>query len=305
MVDDMKFPAEGAMRCPDGYPLATLRSAQASREILCGRALVFDENKALRLNLGAAAGMIPYEECADGVREGLVRDVALITRVGRTVCFTVQRLDETCHPPLALLSRAQAQQMCKTEYLDTLVPGDVLRARVTRLEPFGAFCDVGCGISALMPIDCMSVSRIQAPEDRVACGQEIDCVLKARDEAGRLVLTMKELLGTWAENAARFAAGQTVVGVVRSVESYGVFIELAPNLAGLAEPDTGLQPGQLVSVYIKSICPQRMKVKLAVTQVLEETGLRLPLRRFFAGNHLDSWHYSTPESAKQIETIFT
>ena len=35
---------------------------------------------------------------------------------------------------------------------------------------------------------------------------------------------MKELLGTWQENAARFAAGQTVVGVVRSVESYGVFI---------------------------------------------------------------------------------
>ena len=102
-----------------------------------------------------------------------------------------------------------------------------------------------------------------------------------RDEAGRLVLTMKDCWAHGGENAARFAAGQTVVGVVRSVESYGVFIELAPNLAGLAEPDSTLAPGQLVSVYIKSICPQRMKVKLAVTQVMEETGLRLPLRRFF------------------------
>ena len=118
------------------------------------------------------------------------------------------------------------------------------------------------------------------------------------------MLTMKELLGTWQENAARFAAGQTVVGVVRSVESYGVFIELAPNLAGLAEPDDTLAPGQLVSVYIKSICPQRMKVKLAVTQVLEEAGLRLPLRRFFQGSHMDAWCYSTPESTKRMETVF-
>ena len=266
---------------------------------------MFDENRALRLNLGSALGVIPHEECAWGVREGNVRDVALITRVGRTVCFTVQALDETTRPPVATLSRAQAQQMCKTEYLDLLLPGDVLSARVTRLEPFGAFCDVGCGISALMPIDCMSVSRIQSPADRVACGQDIECLVKTRDEAGRLVLTMKELLGTWQENAARFAAGQTVVGVVRSVESYGVFIELAPNLAGLAEPNDTLAPGQLVSVYIKSICPQRMKVKLAVTQVLEEQGLRLPLRRFFHGSHMDVWHYSTPESTKQMKTVFT
>ena len=71
--------------------------------------------------------------------KAILRDVALITRVGRTVCFTVQALDETTQPPVATLSRAQAQQMCKTEYLDLLLPGDVLSARVTRLEPFGAF----------------------------------------------------------------------------------------------------------------------------------------------------------------------
>ena len=39
---------------------------------------------------------------------------------------------------------------------------------VTHIEPFGAFCDVGCGISALLPIDCMSVSRISSPADRVS-----------------------------------------------------------------------------------------------------------------------------------------
>ena len=85
-----------------------------------------------------------------------------------------------------------------------------------------------------------------------------------RDVQGRIVLTLRELLGTWSENAACFAAGETVVGIVRSVEDYGVFIEIAPNLAGLAETDSTLRPGQAVSVYIKNILPDKMKIKLVV-----------------------------------------
>ena len=81
-------------------------------------------------------------------------------------------------------------------------------------------------------------------------------------ENRRITLTHRELLGTWEENAALFAAGETVRGIVRSVEPYGVFIELAPNLSGLAENREGLTPGTPVSVYIKSILPQRMKIKL-------------------------------------------
>lgn len=33
-----------------------------------------------------------------------------------------------------------------------------------------------------------------------------------------------------------FQPGETVTGTVRSIETYGVFVELTPNLAGLAEP---------------------------------------------------------------------
>ena len=73
-------------------------------------------------------------------------------------------------------------------------------------------------------------------------GQQLLCAIKNRDEQDRIVLTLRELLGTWSENAACFAAGETVVGIVRSVEDYGVFIEIAPNLAGLAEPDTAPAP---------------------------------------------------------------
>ena len=126
---------------------------------------------------------------------GSVRDIAVLTRVGRPTCFVIEGIDtDENGQTVYRLSRAEAQRMCKAEYLDQLQPGDILPCIVTHIEPFGAFCDVGCGISALLPIDCMSVSRISSPADRVSVGQQILCAIKSRDAQGRFVLTIRELL---------------------------------------------------------------------------------------------------------------
>ena len=234
-----------------------------------------------------------------------MRDIAVLTRVGRPTCFVIEGMETGENgQPCYLLSRAEAQRMCKAEYLDTLQPGDILPCTVTHIEPFGAFCDVGCGISALLPIDCMSVSRISSPADRVSVGQQILCAIKSRDVQGRFVLTIRELLGTWEENAAGFTVGETVVGIVRSVEEYGTFVEIAPNLAGLAETCPDLHPGQAVSVYIKNILPDKMKIKLVIVNHSLGQSHRFDLRYFITEGHIDHWLYSTPESRKRIETDF-
>ena len=68
---------------------------------------------------------------------------------------------------------------------------------------------------------------------------------------------------------SQFSAGETVAGIVRSVEPYGIFVELTPNLAGLAEVKEGVIPGQQASVYIKSILPARMKIKLIIIDTFD------------------------------------
>lgn len=288
----MEYRAEGAQRFPTSYTLDALRRAMTAGDILESRALSFDSEKRLHFRLGEIEAIMPYEECADGVREGAVRDIALITRVGRPACFTVMEIDEQGAAPVALLSRTQAQQRCKAEYLDLLLPGDILPCRVTHLESFGAFCDIGCGVPALLPIDCMSVSRIQSPADRVHEGQDILCAVKSRDTEGRIVLTMKELLGTWLENAAAFAPGDTVPGTVRGIRDYGIFIELAPNLSGLADWRQGLAEGDRVSVYIKSIRPECRKIKLQIIEKLvSSTGEPEPLRYFITDGSVADWTY--------------
>ena len=211
---------------------------------------------------------MPFAQCADGAEAGTVRDIAVLTRVGRPTCFVIEGLDtDEDGAPCYRLSRAEAQRLCKAEYLDTLSPGDILPCTVTHIEPFGAFCDVGCGISALLPIDCMSVSRISSPADRVSVGQQILCAIKNRDVQGRFVLTIRELLGTWAENAAHFSV-------------------------------------QAVSVYIKNILPEKMKIKLVIVNHALSQPHRFELRYFITEGHLDRWVYSTPECPKRIETDF-
>ena len=147
--------------------------------------------------------------------------------------------------------------------------------------------------------------RICCPTLTRSAGEEILCAIKSRDAQGRFVLTIRELLGTWAENAAAFTVGETVVGIVRSVEEYGTFIEIAPNLAGLAESCPDLRPGQAVSVYIKNILPEKMKIKLVIVNHALSQSHRFELRYFITEGHLDHWLYSTPESHKRIETDFS
>ena len=303
MVQNVR--AEGNTRDAPGLSSAGLRAAAAGGEILQAAALAFDTRRQLRFDLGGVRGVMPFAACAEGADTGAVRDIAVLTRVGRATCFVIESLDEDAEGrPLCRLSRARAQQMCREEYLDGLEPGDILPCAVTHIESFGAFCDVGCGISALLPIDCMSVSRISSPADRVSVGQQILCAIRSRDAQGRFVLTIRELLGTWAENAAAFSAGETVVGIVRSVEEYGTFIEIAPNLAGLAESCPDLRPGQAVSVYIKSILPEKMKIKLVIVNRALGQSHRFDLHYFLTEGHIDRWVYSTPESKKQIVTEF-
>ena len=132
-------------------------------------------------------------------------------------------------------------------------------------------------------------------------------MVKSIDDRGRIYVSMRELLGTWEENAAQFTEGETVRGIVRSIESYGIFVELKPNLAGLAEFKENIAVGDCAAVYIKSIIPDKMKVKLIIIDAHEESSAPAPFEYFkdpTAISHIDSWIYSPPSCKRKIETVF-
>ncbi len=204
---------------------AALQEAFVTQRVLEGRAVVCDNEHNLIVDLGCCRGIIPRVECAVGIEEGTTRDIAIISRVNKPVCFLITELRRGADGEFCpVLSRRRVQQMCQRGHLDGLRCGDVVDCRVTHLEPFGCFVDIGCGISSLIPIDCISVSRISHPSDRFRVGQDIRAVVKSVDADGRISLTHKERLGTWEENAVRYSCVATVAGIIRSGEDYGIFV---------------------------------------------------------------------------------
>lgn len=289
------------------------KSAQQGK-ILEGIAGMCDGDMCLHVDLCGIEGIIRKEECVLAKAGEEIKDIAVITRVGKPVCFKVIGFENIDGVQRAVLSRRLAQVECLNYYLSSLIPGDIIPACVTHLENFGAFVDIGCGIVSLLSIDCISVSRISHPSDRLSVGMKISVAVKSNDpESGRIYVTQKELLGTWEENAASFSVGQTISGIVRSVESYGVFIELAPNLAGLAELKDGdgntrnLKIGQSAAVFIKSIIPERMKIKLVIIDSYQNTFPVPPVKYYIDTEkitHIDSWQYSPVSCNKIIKTVF-
>ena len=285
-----------------------LEKALEKQMILEAPAILCDHNFNLHVSLGSKIrGIIPRDEVQFSSKEE-TKDIAILTRVGKPVCFKVTGFEQDeAGGCVAILSRKSAQRECLLNYIETLVPGDVIPTKITHLEKFGAFVDIGCGIVSLLSIDSISISRISHPSARLSVGDFIYTVVKHIDENGRIYVSERELLGRWEENAALFSEGQTVRGVVRSVESYGIFIELKPNLAGLAEFKEDVYPGQTAAVYIKSIIPEKMKIKLIIIDTHDTPVYPEPLEYFIDTDtvtHINSWTYSPSSCKKIIESRF-
>lgn len=285
-----------------------LERALEKQIILEAPAVLCDHNFNLHVSLGSKIrGIIPRDEVQFSPKEE-TKDIAILTRVGKPVCFKVTGFErDASGETVAILSRKNAQLECMLNYIETLQPGDIIPTKITHLENFGAFVDIGCGIVSLLSIDSISISRISHPSARVSVGDFIYTVVKYIDEGGRIYVSERELLGSWEENAALFSEGQTVRGVVRSVESYGVFVELKPNLAGLAEFKEDVYPGQTAAVYIKSIIPEKMKIKLIIIDTHDAPVYPEPLEYFIDTDtvtHISSWTYSPSSCKKIIESRF-
>ena len=208
MPENRGYLPEG-LSAPPLYTLEMLRRAVSDDTVLEGTVQRCDGDLNLYLQLGSTFAKIPREEVTALWISGADREIAVLSRVGKQVCFTVESLSADAKgAPTALLSRRKVQEQAMEEMRRGLKPGAVVVGKVVRMEPFGAFVDIGRGIVALLPTEYISAARIRHPNERFRVGQKILAVVKIFDrENRRITLTHKELLGTWLENASRFSEG--------------------------------------------------------------------------------------------------
>ena len=289
---------------PEGYaplstlplPLSNLEELMEQGAVVEGMVLRCDARHDLHVKFCGYDGLIPREEAVLPEISGADREIAVLSRVGHSAAFVITGIDiDGGGRPRLRLSRRRAQAMALEHLLACCPVGTVVRGRITHLARFGAFVDIGCGVVALLPLEHISVARISHPNLRFTVGQNILAAVKGVDAAARrFTLTHRELLGTWLENAAQFAPGETVTGFVRGIKDYGVFVELTPNLSGLAEGREDLRENDAVSVFIKSSRPEQQKIKLQILQKTEQPPQ--PLRYFITGGTVEfPWQYAPEE----------
>ncbi|HQY87948.1 MAG TPA: S1 RNA-binding domain-containing protein [Tepidisphaeraceae bacterium] len=114
--------------------------------------------------------------------------------------------------------------------------GTKVTARVVKIESFGAFIEVEEGVQGLLPLSEMSWQRIRNPNQAVQVGQTIPLVIIAVDPAGRrMTFSSKQAApDPWSDATTRYAKHSVHDGKILRIAEFGAFIELEPNVEGLA-----------------------------------------------------------------------
>ena len=239
---------------------------QDTEDILQGIVERCDENYNLHVKLdNGNEGIIPRKEVEllNLDENGFPKTNLCKGKVHKYVQFKVKgNSDEGL-----ILSRKDVQQEVLNSIKNDLEEGQIVKGIVKNITPYGAFVDIGGGMVGLVHIEDLSVARIKTPFERVKIGQKVNIVVKYIDrDTGRVGLSYKETLGTWEENANKFEKGMKIKGIVRETEKNknGIFIELTPNLVGMAEYREDLNYGESVDVSIKKIDYDKKKVKLII-----------------------------------------
>ena len=272
-MEEQRFMPEGWNLADNGIDeelerkVAILKEAMDKNETLEGLVTMADAEFNLHVDLDGIKGIVPRAEVSSTVdANGLPRPVASITKVNKRVQFKIKEIkrDEDGGVEV-VLSRKAVELEVKEWMFKNLKEGMVLSGIVRNMEQYGVFIDIGGGVTGLLHIEDISVARIMHPEERFKIGDKIKVMVKSFDKAsGKIVLTHKELLGTWEDNIKDFREGTTVIGIARAREKNGIFVELRPNLVGLADHRPGVEYGQRVSVFVKKIITDKKKIKLVI-----------------------------------------
>lgn len=266
-MNTLKFKPEGWNNEITPLDFNHINNYIQTNETLQGLVKECDDNYNLYIQFeNGLTGIMPREEveAINIGEEGLPKTNLCTGKVHKFVQFKVKEMkDENS----VVVSRREVQEEALEWVKSDLKEGERVTGIVKSIKPYGAFIEIGGGIVGLVYIEDLSIARIKTPYERLKIGQKVEVVVKSIERnTGKVILSHKETLGTWEENAEKFMPGTQAKGIVRETEKNknGIFIELTPNLVGMAEYKEGLVYGQQVDVYIKKIDNQRKKIKLLI-----------------------------------------
>jgi small subunit ribosomal protein S1 len=197
--------------------------------------------------------------------------------VGKTYKFSILQMrhggDDVVVSRRALLEADRVDEAKAVRA--TLIEGTVMQGRVARLADFGAFVDLGAGVTGLVHVSEIGAARVAKAGDALQVGERVSVrVLKLDGETGRISLSVRQAQDDpWKGVAERFKAGQVVPGTVTRLADFGAFIEMAAGVEALASArefppsaagwDEGIEPGKTLDWLVLAVDAERRRISLA------------------------------------------
>ena len=266
-----------ALKADPGAALRQLRESRASGIPVTGR-VTGRNSGGLEVDVAGVRGFCPVSQ----VELGFCADPS--PYVGRTLEFLVTEVKHGRRVVLsrrALLKRATEEQARRL--LASIKPGDELDATVARLEPFGAFVDLG-GVDGLVHVSEIRHERIGHPRVAVAVGDRVRVrVLRleqGKDGKQRIALSIKAAApDPWQAIEERFPKGARVQGTVVRVTDFGAFVNLAPGIDGLVHVSEAaahpvahvkevLAPQQTVEAVVLAADAAKRRISLSIREAV-------------------------------------
>jgi small subunit ribosomal protein S1 len=123
----------------------------------------------------------------------------------------------------------------KQAILASLNKGDIVKGLVKNITDFGAFIDIGGGITGLLHVTDMSWGRVTKPTEIMKVGDEVEVKILDFDKDNMKVSLgyKQKTRNPWEVIEVKYPEGTVVPGKVVNIMPYGVFLELEEGIEGL------------------------------------------------------------------------
>ena len=311
---DTRFTADPTVHVGQGYTFRIIECKEDGKELVVSRRAFLQEEEAEKAEeirkavvpgavlSGRVASVMAYGAFVDlgGGVQGLLHVSEMgwsrvgnpldVVQPGDTITVKVLRVGDGDGKISLGLKQLQADPW--STVAEKYRVGQALRGKVTRVADFGAFVELEPGIEALAHVSAFAPTgkkdgwKAAAPQGGAVAIEILNIDLEKKRigvavlEAG--TTRAEGAMGSGAESGApqpqarvEIVAGARLTGKVERIETYGIFVFLAPGRTGLIHvSETGVDRGG----DIKKAFPPGSEVEVIVLEV-DSAGRRIQLSR--------------------------
>lgn len=246
------------------------------------------KNFGVFVDMDGCEGFIPISE----ISWGHVNDPSEILKVGDRINVAVKTLN-WAENKITLSFRSAQDSWDEIE--EKYPKGKIVKAKITRLEPFGAFAEIEKGLDGLIHISQLAPGkRIKHAKEAVALGDIVDVVIENVDVEAHRISLSRDFSGQLESSEGEtemfhvLSENDITSGIVEGIKPFGIFVKLNPVQTGLlhiselkneVDRDASIKAiskkfplGSSISVKIKANISGKISLELAdKTEDAEQT----------------------------------